>query len=123
MFIILLSELLAVISVVFFDPISKGYITLVPCSWSLPNCKDAMLMHHDIAVLEQVSLHKLQTTNHFVFVFIFGTCSLSKAFCKHPLESDTCEWDTHLRKEGDKAGIVHWPSHPLHIWWLFSAYY
>ena len=86
-----------------------------------------MFMHHDIAVLEQVSLHKLQTTKHFVRVFIFGTCSLSKAFRKDPLELDVEEAinsnidsdeeerdgtaehkedDTPLGKEVDTAGIV-----------------
>ena len=48
-------------------------------------------MHHDIAVIEQVCLHKLQTTKHFLLVMIFGTCSLSKAFRKDPLEYDVEE--------------------------------
>ena len=86
-------------------------------------------MYHDIAVLEQVCFHKLETTKHFLLLIIFGTCSLFKAFSKNLLETDFEEGmnsdteskeegredgaqeqkqdDTPLGKEGDTPGTVH----------------
>ena len=49
-------------------------------------------------------LPHIQTTKHFGLVFIIGTCSLSKAFAKDPLESDIDEVDnSQSETESDEA--------------------
>ena len=95
-------------------------------------------MHHDVALLEQGFPTKFeQTTKPFLLLFILGTSSLFEAFAKRGLDSDVDETtnsdteseeegcedghseekqnDTPFIQDGDTAGTVHCPSHPVYV--------
>ena len=91
-----------------FDPSPKGFIPLVSGFRSLPFLKAAIFMHHDFAVLEQVTYHTFKPPNIYCWHLL-----LSKDFTKDPLESDSNEVvksQSDDTKEDNKAAIVDSPA-------------